>query len=80
MEKSQITYLKKCIDNGDNLAQNSLFYFENTLWGKEYLRGEKTWSHAVDCISLDIEDGEYFPAVSQRQARLFVKRLRNVPC
>jgi len=78
MEMDQIKYLNKCIGNGDQLAQNSLFFFENTMWGKEFLRGEKEWSHAVDCISLDVEDGDYFPAVSQKQARLFVRRLRSV--
>lgn len=75
IQKTPIENLKKSIEKGDYLALNSLHFFENTTWGKEFSEGKKTFDHAVECISLDVLDGYYFPAKSIKQAHLFIKRL-----
>lgn len=70
-----IESLESSITKGDSLAQNALHFFTNTIWGKEYLNNNRSFANAVTCISSDIDDGDYFPAVSAKQARLFITRL-----
>lgn len=70
-----IKSLESAIEKGDSLDQNALHFFTNTLWGNQYLNNTRSFDSAVNCISLDIADGDYFPAVSIRQANLFIKRL-----
>lgn len=75
-EYCPVKNLEKCIEKGDSLAENALHFFKNTLWGNEYILGQKTFDHALDCIELDICDGDISPAQSLKQANLFIKRLK----
>jgi hypothetical protein len=79
-----IKYLEFSIENGDSLAQKSLHFFKNTLWGTQYINNTRSFDkelntrsfdNALNCISLDVAKGNYFPAVSMSQARLFIRRL-----
>ena len=71
-----IKNLELCASNGDTLAENALNYFNNTLWGKEYIDGKRSFLNAVDCIENDVYEHDYYPAKSQKQANLFLKRLK----